>query len=98
MIQIQDEQFHAMKPGAGAKEVDRIVREEILAAGLRDSYASPAIHSASPSLPAPVILPAFSWRTVTGSCSKTRFSTCTRQQVVWPSVKPSSLRPRAESA
>lgn len=40
LIQIQDEQFHAMKPGADAKEVDRIVREDILAAGLRDSYTN----------------------------------------------------------
>ncbi|WP_192356845.1 M24 family metallopeptidase [Mesorhizobium mediterraneum] len=40
MIQIQDEQFRAMKPGAEAKEVDRILREGILAAGLRDSYTN----------------------------------------------------------
>lgn len=39
MIRIQDEQFRAMKPGANAKDVDGIVREGILAAGLRDSYA-----------------------------------------------------------
>ncbi|QOZ66629.1 M24 family metallopeptidase [Bradyrhizobium arachidis] len=38
MIRIQDEQYRAMKPGAEAKEVDRILREGILAAGLRDSY------------------------------------------------------------
>ncbi|WP_031206374.1 Xaa-Pro peptidase family protein [Mesorhizobium sp. L2C067A000] len=40
MIRIQDEQFRAMRPGAEAKEVDRIVREGILAAGLRDSYTN----------------------------------------------------------
>ncbi|MES0160306.1 MULTISPECIES: Xaa-Pro peptidase family protein [unclassified Mesorhizobium] len=40
MIRIQEEQFHAMKPGAEAKEVDRILREGILAAGLRDSYTN----------------------------------------------------------
>ncbi|TIQ61767.1 MAG: aminopeptidase P family protein [Mesorhizobium sp.] len=40
MIQIQEEQIRAMKPGAHAKEVDRIVREGILAAGLRDSYTN----------------------------------------------------------
>ncbi|MCW1414166.1 Xaa-Pro peptidase family protein [Rhizobium sp. 1AS11] len=37
-IRIQDEQFRAMKPGANACDVDRIVREGMLAAGLRDSY------------------------------------------------------------
>jgi Xaa-Pro dipeptidase len=40
MIGIQDEQIRAMKPGAQAKEVDRILREGILAAGLRDSYTN----------------------------------------------------------
>lgn len=40
MIRIQDEQFRAMKPGAEAREVDRILREGILAAGLRDSYTN----------------------------------------------------------
>lgn len=40
MIRIQDEQFRTMKPGAKAKDVDRIVREGILAAGLRDSYTN----------------------------------------------------------
>ncbi len=40
MIRIQDEQFRAMKPGAEAKEVDRILREGILSAGLRDSYTN----------------------------------------------------------
>ncbi|ESZ04473.1 hypothetical protein X735_32650 [Mesorhizobium sp. L2C085B000] len=40
MIRLQDEQFRAMRPGAEAKEVDRIVREGILAAGLRDSYTN----------------------------------------------------------
>lgn len=40
MIRIQDEQFRAMKPGAESKEVDHILREGILAAGLRDSYTN----------------------------------------------------------
>ncbi|MER9965032.1 Xaa-Pro peptidase family protein [Mesorhizobium sp. M0045] len=40
MIRIQDEQFRAMKPGAEAKEIDRILRGGILAAGLRDSYTN----------------------------------------------------------
>lgn len=40
MIRIQDEQFRAMKPGADASNVDRILREGILSAGLRDSYTN----------------------------------------------------------
>jgi Xaa-Pro dipeptidase len=40
MIQIQDEQFRAMKPGVAAKDVDRILREGILSAGLRESYTN----------------------------------------------------------
>lgn len=40
MIRIQDEQFRAMKPGADARAVDRILREGILSAGLRDSYTN----------------------------------------------------------
>lgn len=40
MIRIQDEQFRAMKPGAHAGEVDRILREGILSAGLRDTYTN----------------------------------------------------------
>ncbi|KKA08470.1 hypothetical protein VP03_31220 [Sinorhizobium meliloti] len=40
MIGIQNEQFHAMRPGAEAKEIDLIVREGLLAAGLRDSYTN----------------------------------------------------------
>ncbi|WP_292363702.1 Xaa-Pro peptidase family protein [Mesorhizobium sp.] len=40
MVRIQDEQFRAMKPGADAREVDRILREGILLAGLRDSYTN----------------------------------------------------------
>ncbi|PBC04120.1 Xaa-Pro peptidase family protein [Mesorhizobium sp. WSM3860] len=40
IIQIQDEQISAMKAGANAKDVDRILREGILAAGLRDSYTT----------------------------------------------------------
>ncbi|RWK40687.1 Xaa-Pro peptidase family protein [Mesorhizobium sp.] len=40
MVAIQDEQFPAMKPGADAKEVDRIVREGMLSARVRDSYTN----------------------------------------------------------
>lgn len=40
MIRIQDEQFRTMRPGAYAKDVDRIVREGILTAGLRDNYTN----------------------------------------------------------
>jgi Xaa-Pro dipeptidase len=40
MVSIQDDQFLSMKPGADAMEVDRIVREGVLAAGLRDSYTN----------------------------------------------------------
>lgn len=40
MIRIQDEQFRSMKPGAYAKDVDLVVREGMLAAGLRDSYTN----------------------------------------------------------
>ncbi|RWI86429.1 Xaa-Pro peptidase family protein [Mesorhizobium sp.] len=40
IIRIQDEQFRTMKPGANAKDVDRVVREGILAARLRDSYTN----------------------------------------------------------
>lgn len=38
MVRIQDEQFRTMKPGVSARDVDRVVREGMLAAGLRDSY------------------------------------------------------------
>ncbi|MDX0980204.1 M24 family metallopeptidase [Sinorhizobium medicae] len=38
MIRIQDEQFDLMKPGTYARDVDRVMREGMLAAGLRDSY------------------------------------------------------------
>ncbi|MGR4932473.1 M24 family metallopeptidase [Bradyrhizobium sp. CAR08] len=40
IIRIQDEQFRTMKPGANARDVDRVLREGILAAGLRDSYTN----------------------------------------------------------
>ncbi|MGR4932774.1 M24 family metallopeptidase [Bradyrhizobium sp. CAR08] len=40
MIQIQDEQFRTMRPGANARDVDRVVREGMLGAGLRDSYTN----------------------------------------------------------
>jgi Xaa-Pro dipeptidase len=38
LLQIQDEQWAAMRPGAVAKDIDRICREQVLAAGLRDAY------------------------------------------------------------
>ena len=38
LIEIQDRQIQAMKPGAVARDVDRICRAEVLRAGLRDAY------------------------------------------------------------
>jgi Xaa-Pro aminopeptidase len=38
LIEIQDEQIAAMKPGAVARDVDRVCRARVLAAGLRESY------------------------------------------------------------
>jgi len=38
LIEIQDDQIAAMKPGAVARDVDRVCRSRVLAAGLRDSY------------------------------------------------------------
>jgi Xaa-Pro dipeptidase len=38
LIEIQDEQWAAMRPGVVAREVDRICREQVLAAGLRAVY------------------------------------------------------------
>lgn len=38
LVEIQDRQIAAMKPGAVAREVDTICREGILASGLRDRY------------------------------------------------------------
>jgi Xaa-Pro aminopeptidase len=38
LVEIQDGQFAAMKPGAGASLVDSICREAVLAARLRDRY------------------------------------------------------------
>jgi Xaa-Pro aminopeptidase len=38
LISIQDRQFEAMKPGAIARDVDAILREGVLKAGLRESY------------------------------------------------------------
>jgi Xaa-Pro aminopeptidase len=38
LIEIQDQQIAAMKPGAIGKDVDRICREGILQAGLRERY------------------------------------------------------------
>ncbi|MCK1496954.1 Xaa-Pro peptidase family protein, partial [Bradyrhizobium sp. 188] len=40
LVRLQDEQLRAMKPGAKAKDVDHIMREGALAAGLRDSYTN----------------------------------------------------------
>jgi Xaa-Pro dipeptidase len=38
LIELQDRQIAAMKPGAIAAEVDAILRDGVIAAGLRDSY------------------------------------------------------------
>lgn len=38
LLAAQDAQFAAMRPGVPAQEVDHILRERVLAAGLRDSY------------------------------------------------------------
>lgn len=38
LIEIQDEQIAAMKPGAVARDVDRVCRARVLEAGLRESY------------------------------------------------------------
>jgi Xaa-Pro dipeptidase len=38
LIEIQDEQIAAMKPGAVARDVDRVCRARVLGAGLRESY------------------------------------------------------------
>jgi len=38
LIEIQDEQIGAMKPGAVARDVDRVCRARVLGAGLRDTY------------------------------------------------------------
>ena len=38
LIEFQDRQFAAMHPGANAGEVDRILRDAVVDAGLRDSY------------------------------------------------------------
>jgi len=38
LIEIQDQQISAMKPGAVARDVDQICRAQVLAAGLRDTY------------------------------------------------------------
>jgi Xaa-Pro aminopeptidase len=38
LVEIQDQQIVAMKPGAVARDVDRICRAQVLAAGLRDTY------------------------------------------------------------
>jgi Xaa-Pro aminopeptidase len=38
LVRIQDEQIAAMKPGAVARDVDRICRAQVLAEGLRETY------------------------------------------------------------
>lgn len=38
LVAIQDEQIAAMRPGAAAKDIDRICREQVLGAGLRQTY------------------------------------------------------------
>jgi Xaa-Pro dipeptidase len=38
LIEVQDEQIAAMQPGAAARDVDRICRDGVLKAGLRESY------------------------------------------------------------
>ncbi|WP_244832050.1 Xaa-Pro peptidase family protein [Caballeronia sp. TF1N1] len=38
LLEIQDRQFAAMRPGAVAKEIDAIARDAILAAGLRSTF------------------------------------------------------------
>jgi Xaa-Pro aminopeptidase len=38
LIEFQDRQIEAMHPGANAGEVDRILRDAVVASGLRDSY------------------------------------------------------------
>jgi len=38
LIEIQDDQIAAMKPGAVARDVDRVCRARVLGAGLRESY------------------------------------------------------------
>ncbi|MGR4932475.1 M24 family metallopeptidase [Bradyrhizobium sp. CAR08] len=68
MIRIQDEQFLAMKPGVFARDVDRVVREGMLAAGLRDSYTNITGYSLGFSCPprtsdfTRVFLPSSDWK------------------------------------
>ncbi len=40
MIELQDEQIAAMKPGAIAKDVDRIMRQGAIDAGIREDYTN----------------------------------------------------------
>lgn len=40
MIELQDKQIAAMRPGALAKDVDQIVRQGIIDAGIRDNYTN----------------------------------------------------------
>ena len=48
LIDIQDRQFEAIKPGANAADLDALARKAMLADGLRPDYpTSPAIRSAA---------------------------------------------------
>jgi Xaa-Pro dipeptidase len=38
LVEVQDEQLGAMKPGAAARDVDRVCRDGVLRAGLRERY------------------------------------------------------------
>lgn len=40
LIAIQAEQYEAMKPGAAARDVDAVLRQGVLKAGLRDTYTN----------------------------------------------------------
>lgn len=40
LIEIQDEQYSAMRPGVIASDVDKILREKVLRAGLRERYTN----------------------------------------------------------
>ena len=40
LVAAQDAQFAAMRPGAKAAEIDRILRDAVLSAGLRESYTN----------------------------------------------------------
>lgn len=69
LIRLQDAQIAAMKPGVMASEVDRIVREGVLAAGLRDEYINVTAYTLGLYIRTPrssdfsrVFLPTADWR------------------------------------